>query len=751
MRVGRGLSGFLAFAVLLLVAVATAWEQQPHGYEPESAPGTEFSAARAARTVQEIAQRPHPVGTAEHDRVRDYLAATLRELGLETEIRSGIGKWPGAFGTDSVGVGRVDNIVARIPGTNPTGTVYLVAHYDSVPSGPGANDDGVGVAAIVETVRALRAGETGLRNNVVALLTDGEEMGLLGAEAFVSSGDFDRNGVIINLEARGAGGPAMLWRITHPDSGLIDVVRKVAPHPNTDSMNTQLATGEQTGSNTDFAAFEPAGLRVLDWAYAGHSAYYHNRLDDPDHVNPATMQQMGDNTLAQAREFGQRDLADTAGDTDLAYFALPFGVLVTVPPWVLIALAVVMVVLVGWVVWQVRRHGEASIKRVLGSAVVAFLAIPAAVGAAYGMWRAVELIRPEYAVPIDPYRPGFFQAAMIMAAVFALLAWYALARRVFGPTATPVGLLVCVSVLGALLAALLPAAAHILVVPALAAAIGVTLTFLIPDAWRLPVLTVFLLPAALFLGSSWSGLQVGLNTGYLLLAPMVVLYGGLLLFPLTHAWPRRHGWTIPALALLLTAALTAAGLAVNRVDAQHPRMAQLYYALDADRNAAQWISAPEPNPWTEQFVSANAPEGTAAEIFPKAKSSGPAPAQALSPPTAQILSDRTEAGQRTVRLLLRSPRGATRLDLRWAQNAIQALRVAGREIAPAPERGFRFFAPTAEGVEVELVASAGPLPLTLLDYSWLPDSGVAAHREPPADVYLMQGSAAVVYLSVPGL
>ncbi|WP_157554094.1 hypothetical protein [Nocardia crassostreae] len=308
----------------------------------------------------------------------------------------------------------------------------------------------------------------------------------------------------------------------------------------------------------------------------------------------------------------------------------------------------------------------------------------------------------------------------------------------------------CVAVLGALVAALLPAASHVLVVPGIAAAAGVALTFLAPDRWRLPVLTVFLLPAAIFADGGWGGLQVGLQTGYFLMAPLVMLLGGLLLFPLTHAWPRR-GWPIPVLALALTAALAAAGLAVDTVDARHPRPSQLVYALDADRNAAQWISTLTPNPWTESFVTDRAPEGSTAELFPQAKSSGPAPAQALSPPTARILSDRTESGQRTVRLLLGSPRGATRLDLRWAADGVRALRVAGREITEVPERGFRFFAPPAEGIEVELVAPAGPLPLRLADYSWLPGSGVAAFRNPPEDAYLMQSSAAVVSVGIPGL
>ncbi|WP_327143616.1 M28 family peptidase [Nocardia sp. NBC_01327] len=750
MRVGRGLSGFLAFAVLLAVVVATAWQQQPHGYRADSAPNDAFSAGRAFRTVQEIAHTTHPVGSAEHDRVRDYLAGELRKLGLQTDIREGVGRWPGTYQHGEAGLGRISNIVARLPGTNSTGTVYLVAHYDSVPSGPGANDDGVAVAAILETVRALRDSETGLRNDVVALITDGEEPGLLGAEAFVAAGDYDRHGVVINHDARGAGGPPLLWRITRPDGGLMGGAQ-AAPHPNTDSLTTTLA-GAGVSSTTDFVSFKPGGLRVLDWAYAGRNAYYHNPKDDPEHVNLATVQQVGDNALALARDFGERDLADTSNQSNPAYFTLPFGVLIVSPPWLIIAFAVLALLAVAWVIRQVRHSGEASIKGVIGATALALVTVPLAVGATYGLWWAVQAIRPAYrGFPVDPYRPEFFQGSMIVLCVCALAASYAVAHRLFGATAPPIGLLTATVVVGAGTAVYSPAAAEMFVLPGCAAAFGVAVTFLLPDRWRLSALTVFLLPAAVFLGgTAWSGVQAGLLTAPFLASPLIMLLGGLLTLTLSRSWPTRRGWTIPVTALAVTVALAGAGLAVDHYDDQHPRITELGYALDADRHEARWVSSLAPDDWTRNFVGEGAPGAPFSGLWASAVSSGPAPAQALSPPVAEIVSNTTDSGQRTIRLRLRSTRGATRIELRW-ESAITTLHVAGREVTPVPDKGFRFEAPTADGIEVELTAPAGPLPLRLVDYTWLPDSHVDAYRSPPGDVFFRQDSACAVFVTVPGL
>ncbi|MFF3223269.1 M20/M25/M40 family metallo-hydrolase [Nocardia suismassiliense] len=751
MRVGLRISGFLAFAVLLAVAVLTAWEQQPRGYRPESAPGDVFSAERAFRVVEEIARRPHPIGTAEHARVRDHLVAELRNLGLETELQEGVGKYPTGLQRDVLGMGRIANIVARLPGTNSTGTVFLTAHYDSVASGPGANDDGVGVAAVLEDVRALRASGTALRNDVVVLLTDAEETGLLGAEAFVAAGQDGRDtGVVINHEARGAGGPVLLWRTTHPDDTLIRAVQRVAPYPNTDSLSTTLA-GAQTSGNTDFTAFEPGELRVLDWALAGRSAYYHSPLDDPAHVDLAAVQQLGDNSLALAREFGDKDLTVT-DDTDRSFFQLPFGLLVVLPFWVIIALAVATVLAVAWVSRQLRRAGETSLRRIFGAAATVFVAAPLAAGAVYGLWEVLKAIRPEYRpLFVDPYRPEFYHVAILVLSVAVLGAWFVIARRLFGAMAAAAGLLCCLAVLGLALAILAPATAHVLVVPTFAAAVGVAATFAVPERWRLPVLTVLLVPAAIFLGSAtWPVLQTGITTAPFLVAPAVVLLGGLLMLTLTQAWPAKHGWAIPSTAVVLAIALSATGLAVDRFDDNHPMSSQLIYALDADRNEARWLSREAPDRWTRDLVDTTAPTERFAELWPTAVASGPAPAEALSPPTAEIRSDTTESGQRTVQLRLRSTRGATSIALRYDTKPI-SMRVAGREVTPLPDTGFLFQAPGPDGVDVHLVVPTGPFPLRLVDYTWLPDSGLQSYRNPPNDIYFRQDSAGAVFTTVPGL
>ncbi|OCF91145.1 M20/M25/M40 family metallo-hydrolase [Nocardia brasiliensis] len=751
MHIGPRVSGLLAFIVLLLVAGATAWEQQPHGHRPESAPAEAFSAARAMRIVEEIAQRPHPVGTPEHDRVRDHLAGELRTLGLDTEIQEGVGRYPAGVVRDVLGMGRVANIIARLPGTNSTGTVFLTAHYDSVASGPGANDDGVGVAAILETVRALRAAGTTVRNDVVVLLTDGEEPGLLGAEAFVAAGmDGRKTGVVVNHEARGAGGPVLMWRVTHPDGALVRAVANAAPHPNTDSLTTTLA-GAQTSSNTDYASFEPGGLRVLDWAYAGRSAYYHNRFDDPAHVDPATVQQMGDNSLALVRELGDDDLT-AADDVDRSYFQLPFGVLIVLPIWVMFVLAVATIVVVALVVWQYLRAGETSLRRVLGSGATALLTAPIATGAVYGMWELLKVIRPEYRpLFVDPYRPEFFYVAILAVSAAVLFAWFALARRLFGADATAAGLLSCLALLGGVLTVLAPTTGHLLVVPAFAAAVGVGITFAVPERWRLPVLTVFLIPAAIFLGSAtWPALQTGITTAPFLVAPAVALVGGLLLLTLTKTWPAQRGWAIPGVALLLAVALAATGLMVDRFDERHPLTSQLVYAFDADRNEAQWISRESPDRWTRELVGAATPGPRFTQLWPNIGASGPAPVAALLPPVAEILSDTTASDQRTVKLRIRSQRDATIIDLRY-ETAPRSLRVAGREVTEPPAKGIHFNAPPREGIEIELTVPAGALALDVVDYTYLPESQLTVLPPVPGDIYFRQDSSAAVFTAVRGL
>ncbi|HNG93965.1 MAG TPA: M28 family peptidase, partial [Acidobacteriota bacterium] len=130
----------LAFFLPLAIAALSIYHiTTPPAVLPATAPPTEFSAERAMTHLWAIAQRPHPSGSIEHQKVREYLVAQLKGLGLQTEVQETtalVDRWETA--------GTVHNILARFPGTNPTKAVMLAAHYDSVPTGPGASDDGAG-------------------------------------------------------------------------------------------------------------------------------------------------------------------------------------------------------------------------------------------------------------------------------------------------------------------------------------------------------------------------------------------------------------------------------------------------------------------------------------------------------------------------------------------------------------------------------------------------------------------------------
>ena len=170
-----------ASALLLALAgcvALVAWMQMPPPALPDTAPPEAFSAARAFVHIKATAQAPHPNGTPENRAVRDYLLKTLEEMGVPAEVHHCVRDW-GRHGTYG-GVGRAENVLARIPGTGSGKAFALMAHFDSVPYGPGAADDMSGVATMFE----VRARSKPVRLPKDVLRVHGEEGGLHGAKAF---------------------------------------------------------------------------------------------------------------------------------------------------------------------------------------------------------------------------------------------------------------------------------------------------------------------------------------------------------------------------------------------------------------------------------------------------------------------------------------------------------------------------------------------------------------------------------------
>ena len=238
-------------------------------YSPEKAsadaPPTQFDSSRAMRHISEIAQRPHPLGSPEEASVRETIIKALTALGLSAEVQETtvVSQEDGSPYSAAI----VKNIVARMKGADGNKAVMLSAHYDSVAMGPGANDDASGVATLLETMRALKAGSP-LKNDVIVLLTDGEEIDLLGARAFVHEHPWAKDvGLVLNFEARGTNGPEIMFETSANNGWLIDEFVKAAPHPVANSLSYDIY--KILPNDTDMTIFKGAGIPGLNFAHIG--------------------------------------------------------------------------------------------------------------------------------------------------------------------------------------------------------------------------------------------------------------------------------------------------------------------------------------------------------------------------------------------------------------------------------------------------------------------------------------------------
>jgi hypothetical protein len=327
---------------------------------PAGAPAGEFSAQRAMVTVRAIAQRPHPVGSADHDRVRDFVLGEFTRLGLSPTTQQGF---------DLLRTRRVENILARLPGTGgTTRPVLLTAHYDSTRRGPGAGDDAHGVAVLLETLRALRQSPA-LRNDVVFLVTDGEEAGLLGASAFVRDVPWPFvPGVVLNFEARGTGGAATMFETSTSNEWLVRTLQTAVPGANATSFAYEVY--RRMPNDTDLTVFKRAGLPGMNFAFIEHPQWYHRPEDDPAHLDLRSLQEQGNYALSLARLFGAQDL-NQPHSGDAVYFPTPLTPLVVYSTgWVFPLACFTVAALTAAAIVGRRR-------RVRGFWLVCVLAIPA--------------------------------------------------------------------------------------------------------------------------------------------------------------------------------------------------------------------------------------------------------------------------------------------------------------------------------------------------------------------------------------
>ncbi|MBF9251734.1 M20/M25/M40 family metallo-hydrolase [Pontibacter sp. 172403-2] len=670
----RNRSNVLA-AFLLITLTGLAWLSlyllQPPEAKPTDAPATEFSAARAMRYVRQIAQAPHAMGTTAHAKVRGYLVGQMQELGLHPQVQeTNVVNNVGAVSY----VGHVYNIIGRLDGSGgDEQAILLMAHYDSQPNALGAGDDGAGVAALLETARALQQGAP-LQHDVIFLLTDGEEYGLYGAQGFLKHPWAKQVALVLNLEARGNSGPSMTFEMNPENGWIARQFAEAAPYPFVSSLAYEIYS--RMPNDTDFTVFKEAGYSGLNSAFIDGLMHYHKLTDSPENLNQNSLQQHGSNLLALTRHFGNISLAHTKAP-DAVFFNFIDGWVINYKKdlnilWLaLTTLLLVVTFIVG------KRRTALTVWQVAGGFFLYLLMLVIVVGLFIPVNNMVLGLLP-YSHPFNGVlysANAFFIAYLLLAlGLFLLLSRVALRWLRLFSLLMGVFILWFVLLLALFLAA--PAAGYLLMFPLLFALGGVLVVFLL-DLHQKPkspgysmVLLLSVVPAVFLLMPIVQVVFVAfsLQLSVAMVALFVLLLG--LLLPLLATIGRGFNWRglpVPALVLLLLGSIEVALAAAHeKPTPERPLHSHISYFLNADTNKALWISAfRKTDDWNRQFFP-NPAMGTLKELYSMAGIpylKNEAKALPLAVPVAEVVQDITAGDTRVLRLHLSSPRGAAHLEM----------------------------------------------------------------------------------------
>lgn len=363
---GRRLrSGLISVLCVLLVAAAlAAWRNSPPAPRPVDAPADVFSAQRAFPLLTHLVGDgiPHPNGSPQNEVVRKRILEAFREMGYAPEVHEAIVDRRGSPFT-------VRNVLARLGGAaatngnaagsgSPRSSVLLMSHYDSVPDGPGASDAGVSVAIILEVARLLRTSPPP-RNNVIFLITDGEEYGLLGARAFAAEHPWIQEvGVAVNLEARGTSGLSLMFETGPRTAWLAGRLAGSLRQPATNSL--MAAVYRAMPNNTDLTVFLLAGSTGYNFAFIGGRQRYHTPADDLAHVDLHSFQHQGENALAMVRTLAESDLSALPKAGEAVWFDFLGSFLIWWPLPLTLPLGLLALALSVCLLLRLRRRGELS-------------------------------------------------------------------------------------------------------------------------------------------------------------------------------------------------------------------------------------------------------------------------------------------------------------------------------------------------------------------------------------------------------
>lgn len=667
-----------ALIVLTALSVAAAFrlgqDPRPHAL-PASAKETEFAAGRAQVHLKQIARTPHPVGSAEQARVRDYIVSELKKFGVQPRIQKA--ETARTFLPRVHRAGRVENIVAILPGQSEYAFLFT-AHYDSVGTGPGAGDDGASVAGFLETIRILSK-EPSRKNTLIFLFSDGEEAGLLGATAFAKQFDLSVVRAVFDFEARGISGPSIMFQTGRDSGGLLRLYLDHAKHAYGTSMGPALY--DLLPNDTDFSIFKQRGFPGLDFAFIGGVEYYHTSLDSADMVHARTIQHQGENILSLARAAASAEPEDLEG-SDLVFLWLWPGVIARYPVWFARFLAAAALVWTALMLSGLRREQGlgpffSTLWRMCASSAAAVLS-------GIVLFKVMRwLVGARDSMLGQPFNHTMYACLFIFLALVCIhltRLWIqrvdADIRSVMAAAQTVLAILLAVSTV------LLPGLSYLFLWPLLASLAASTI--LSEARGFFPWL--FAVPAILFSIDASAYIMAGLTVkAGMLVIPLLIVFA----LSQERLVSQSFDAAKQVFAGFAGGGLAASLIAVAISSSQGPVVNSIAYGFESQSDRAFYFTcASRDDSFTARFYA----EAVRAEVLPpfpvmkrcldgEAFRLSTAPKRSHALPEARIVREEKGAGSRILEIDITSPRGASSLVISVKHDAgLSRMILAGEDL-----------------------------------------------------------------------
>ena len=662
----KSYSSLLSILFILGILGFVFATMMPQGSTDDEVPLSEFSTKRALEQVKNISQKPHFVGSENHEVVANYLVKELQNLGLETSVQEGF-----AF-SDWGTLTKCKNILARIKGGNSDKALLLLSHYDSAPhsSSQGASDAGSGVATILESVRAFVYNKTAHKNDIIILFSDAEELGLNGAALFVTEHKWAKEiGLVLNFEARGSSGPSyMLMETNTGNAGLVKEFAEANPKfPVSNSLMYSIY--KMLPNDTDLTVFRKNGnIQGYNFAFIDGHYNYHTAQDDINHLDKNTLAHQGEYLMPLLHYFSDANLNSTQSPEDDVYFTIPYSFISYPFDWVLPMVIIAFVLLLFLIFIGIGKRILSFPEIIkgfipfLGSIIVSGLIT-------FFGWKLLLKVYPQYNDLLNgfTYNGHYYIAAFVLLTLsicFAFFQRFSAKKVTMNHFIAPLFIWILIN---GLISIFLKGSGF-LIIPAFAGLLMLA-SFVLTQKSKWILNLVLSIPTLLIIAPFIQMFPIGLGLKVLFGSAILTVFTFGLLLPVFGSFVRKGMSSVILLALAI--GFFAKAHYLSGYESGKAKSNSLVYLLDADNNRATWATYDTNlDEWTKTYLGTNPKDATAFNSLslPSKYNSGftfmaDAPMKELAKPKVEFLKSRIVGANRYLKIRITPNRKVNRYDV----------------------------------------------------------------------------------------